>query len=369
VVVLISAPIPPHIHFTLAQGKEKAFNFDWPSRAAFMKLKLTLMLASLMLGASMPVVHGQGVDASEQNRRLGRGVNVLGYDPIWRSKARARFQLKHFQLLKQAGFNSVRINLYPFRRMHADENLAIEKSWFEVADWAVQGAGDQGLMAILDLHEYTALGQDPAGNKERFLSAWRQLATHYQSEPSSVLFEVLNEPNKALTPELWNDYLKQALAIIRQSNPTRTVIIGPAFWNSKDHLHELELPADDTNLIVTIHYYLPMSFTHQGASWVKENGRTGVEWLGTDQERDTIRQDFDKVSAWAKEHHRPIFLGEFGAYDKGPMESRARWTAGVARAAEQHGWSWAYWQFDSDFILYDIPGDKWIEPIRQALVP
>ena len=51
------------------------------------------------------------------------------------------------------------------------------------------------------------------------------------------------------------------------------------------------------------------------------------------------------------------------------MESRARYTASVARAAEARGWSWAYWQFDSDFILYDIPRDKWVEPIRDALVP
>jgi endoglucanase len=185
-----------------------------------------------------------------------------------------------------------------------------------------------------------------------------------------VLFEVLNEPNHDLTPSRWNDYLRESLAIIRQSNPTRTVIVGPAFWNSKDHLQELELPAEDTNLIVTIHYYLPMSFTHQGAAWVKEQqDKTGVEWLGTDEERNTVRQDFDKVSAWAAEHHRPIFLGEFGAYDKGPMDSRARWTACVAREAERHGWSWAYWQFDGDFILYDIPAHKWVEPIRQALVP
>jgi endoglucanase len=51
------------------------------------------------------------------------------------------------------------------------------------------------------------------------------------------------------------------------------------------------------------------------------------------------------------------------------MESRARYLSSVARAAEQRGWSWAYWQFDSDFILYDISRDAWIEPIRRALIP
>ena len=35
---------------------------------------------------------------------------------------------------------------------------------------------------------------------------------------------------------------------------------------------------------------------------------------------------------------------------------------------EKLGWSWAYWQFDSDFVLYDVKTDKWIEPVRDALV-
>jgi endoglucanase len=50
------------------------------------------------------------------------------------------------------------------------------------------------------------------------------------------------------------------------------------------------------------------------------------------------------------------------------MESRVRYTDFVARTAESLGWSWAYWQFDSDFILYDVKNDKWIEPVRDALV-
>jgi endoglucanase len=46
-----------------------------------------------------------------------------------------------------------------------------------------------------------------------------------------------------------------------------------------------------------------------------------------------------------------------------------RYTDFVARAAEKFGWSWAYWQFDSDFIVYNINEDHWVEPIRDALLP
>jgi endoglucanase len=242
-------------------------------------------------------------------------------------------------------------------------------SWFEVLDWAIRQAQAHDLRVILDLHEYNSLGADPVTNKVKFLAFWRQLSAHCQGAPDSVLFEVLNEPSRKLTPALWNEYLAEALAIIREKNPTRTVIVGPAFWNSIDHLGELELAAADRNLIVTVHYYTPMDFTHQGAAWAGRKDKLGVEWLGTDKELGVLQGDFDKAAHWAKQHDRPIFLGEFGAYDKAPMESRARYLASVARAAEQRGWSWAYWQFDSDFILYDIGRDAWIEPIRQALIP
>ena len=82
-----------------------------------------------------------------------------------------------------------------------------------------------------------------------------------------------------------------------------------------------------------------------------------------------MQDDFAKVTAWAKENNRPIFLGEFGAFDKGPMESRVRYTDFVCRTAEASGWSWAYWQFDSDFILWDMKSDAWVEPILHALIP
>jgi endoglucanase len=230
-------------------------------------------------------------------------------------------------------------------------------------------------MVILDMHEFNAMGADPQSNKEKFLSFWRQVAEHFKDASDTsdmsenVLFEILNEPSGKLTGELWDKYYREALAIIRQTNLTRTVIIGPPSWNSVNSLNELKLPEDDRNIIVTVHYYLPMDFTHQGASWAGRKDKVGVEWPGTDEEKQAIVRDFQRVQDWSKEHNRPIFLGEFGAYDKGPMDSRARYNSCVARTAEGMGFSWAYWQFDSDFIVYDISRDRWVEPIHNALVP
>jgi endoglucanase len=330
------------------------------------------LLLLFLFAASNPTVKGAGTnneDAFAQCRLMGRGVNVLGYDPIWDSVKKARFKKKFFKVIRAGGFDTLRVNLYPFKHMGAAPEFQLNDSWWKTTDWIVSNALAAHLNVIVDFHEYETMGKDAEGNKARFLAFWSQAAPHFQNAPSSVLFEIMNEPNGKMTPQVWNQYLAEALAIIRRSNPTRTVVIGPSFWNSIDHLAELSLPAEDRHLIVTVHYYKPMKFTHQGAPWTKEHYKVGTEWLGTPQERADVAQDFQKAQDWARQQNRPIFLGEFGAYDKGDMASRARYTACVARAAERFGWSWAYWQFDSDFIVYDVLKKQWVQPIHDALIP
>ena len=329
--------------------------------------KMKKLAGCLILTALLVTV--LAADGLAQNRKLGRGVNIIGYDPIWKDFEQAHFKAKHFAALRAAGFQNVRINLHPFRYMQRDKNWGLPESWWGTLDWAIREALAQQFMVILDFHEFQKMGEDAEGHKEQFLAFWRQLAAHCANAPDNVLFEILNEPNKKLTPALWNNYLAEALAIIRKQNPTRTVVIGPAFWNSLDHLQELELPETDRNLIVTVHYYTPMSFTHQGASWAGQQDKHDIAWPASAKDRAKLTADFAKIAAWAKAHNRPIYLGEFGAYDKAPLESRVRYTDAIARAAEARGWSWAYWQFDSDFILWDMQRDAFVEPILHALIP
>ncbi|HEX8872961.1 MAG TPA: cellulase family glycosylhydrolase, partial [Candidatus Acidoferrum sp.] len=183
------------------------------------------MFLEFCLAASIAVpATCRAADIFDQNRALGRGVNIIGYDPLWRSREIARFQDKHFRLLKEAGFNSVRINLHPFRQMSSAKAPQIPEAWFAIVDWALTNARAQGLTAILDFHEFTAMGDRPEANRDKFLAFWRQASERYKDAPRSVFFEVLNEPNKNLTPMLWNSYLREALEIIRRTNPDRPVV-------------------------------------------------------------------------------------------------------------------------------------------------
>ncbi len=309
------------------------------------------------------------VDPFDQVKRLGRGVNILGYDPIWDSFGQARFKEKHFKLIHDAGFQSVRINLHALQRMDAANGFKLDEGWLKTLDWAVKNALANSLMVILDLHNYEDVAGNPALFKPRVLAYWKQIAERFKDAPDTLLFEILNEPNGRLTASLWNQWLVEALAVIRATNPTRTVVIGPPEWNGFLYLNRLALPEADRNIIVTVHYYEPMRFTHQGADWTPEFVNfSGVTW-GSAAEKKRVESDFAIAQKWALAYRRPVFLGEFGAYDKGPMESRIRYTEFVARTAESLGWAWAYWQFDSDFIVYDIDKDEWVTPVLKALVP
>jgi endoglucanase len=336
-----------------------------------MNSSLFLLVAMLpALAAANPPASATGsadMDPFAQIKKMGRGVNILGYDPLWRDTARARFKERHFRRIHDGGFQTVRVNLLAFRRMDAENRL--DPAWLKTLDWVVQSALTNHLTVILDEHDFNQFGRDVSGSTPKLLAFWQQVSEHFRRAPDDVLFEILNEPNGQLTAERWNPLLKQALAVIRQTNPTRNVVIGPASWNSIKALGSLELPADDHHIIVTVHYYVPMEFTHQGARWNKATADlSGITW-GTTAERQRVKEDFERVQQWSAAHHRPIFLGEFGAYDKADMESRARYTACVARTAESLGWAWAYWQFDSDFIVFDIAQDDWVQPIWKALIP
>ncbi|HTS24363.1 MAG TPA: cellulase family glycosylhydrolase [Bryobacteraceae bacterium] len=328
---------------------------------------LALLCLATLAGAQTPGF--VPIDPWDQIKTMVRGVNIIGYDPLWRDFAKARFHERHFQRIHEGGFQTVRINLQAFS--HMDSANRLDPAWFQKLDWAVKNALANRLTVILDEHDYNLCGTDAEACKPRLMAFWSQVAEHYRDESNSILFELLNEPNSQVTPELWNAWIGDLLAIVRKSNPRRNVVIGPASWNNIRFLDRLSLPDKDRNIVVTVHYYLPMNFTHQGARWNKATASlSGITW-GTDAEKQKVEEDFAGVQAWSNIQNRPILLGEFGAYDQGgaDMVSRVCYTSHLARTAESLGWAWAYWQFDSDFIVFDMADDDWVMPIFRALIP
>lgn len=300
---------------------------------------------------------------------FGHGVNLgnaleAPNEGDWGVKLEERF----FDLIAKAGFDSVRIPVKWSAHAAGQKPYMIDKQFMDRVDWAVEQALKRKLQVVLNVHHYDEMDSQPDAHRERLLGLWEQIAAHYKDQPQALAFEILNEPHDKLTAEKWNEILAAALQVVRKTNPTRTVVVGPVQWNSIKQLPTLKLPEDDRNLVVTFHFYDPFAFTHQGASWLGGNAPPkGRKWQGTKAEQFQVIRDFDDALRWGVEHRRPMFLGEFGALTEADPESRARWTKFIADQARERKFGTAYWEFCAGFGLYDRDKGAFVEALREAV--
>jgi endoglucanase len=312
----------------------------------------------------------EAISPEAQVAKMASGVNVIGgYDAYW-DGGQTQFRMDDFAKIRNAGFSTVRIPLFAFRHLNKDGHLDAE--YFKRIDQVVNAALASNLTVILDEHDFETCAKDADACAGNLSNVWYELSDHFKSAPNSVLFELLNEPNGQVDDKIWNSWLVDLLAIVRQTNPERNVIIGPTHWNSRNDLALLKLPEDDRHIIVTFHYYDPFPFTHQGASWAPKDieALNNVRWTSKPEERKAIDDDFAQVQAWSKTASRPVLLGEFGAYDRfGKLEDRALWTRAVSDTAHKYGFATTYWYWDGGFGVYDAEKRVWIKPILDALIP
>lgn len=323
--------------------------------------------AGCLLMAAVTVAAGAG-DVFADGARLGRGVN-LGNALEGPSEGAwgVTLQPEYFQAIKSAGFDTVRLPVRWSAHADAEPPYAIDPDFFGRVDWAIDQATANGLNIVVNAHHYDALDADPAAHLPRLAGLWSQIAERFRDRPDNVYFELYNEPHGKFDAETWNAAIPALLEAVRASNPTRPVIVGPVSYNNIRALDQLRLPDADRHLIATVHYYEPFEFTHQGAEWADgSQAWLGRAWSGSDDEKAAVREALEKAARWGRENGRPVFLGEFGAYEKAGMDSRLRWTRFVAQEAQRLGLSHAYWEFCAGFGLYDRESAAWREPLKAA---
>ena len=236
-------------------------------------LLIQMLVFSLLLASTS--------DAEAQPIELARGVNFGNmldgpYEGAWGLLVEERF----FDRVVEAGFDHVRLPISWTH--HADSSLpyTIDEAFFSRVDDIVAQATSRGLKIVVNVHHYDELNDTPLTEWGRALAIWEQIAERYQDTPNDlVAFEILNEPHGtfSLYPELWEEFMDDALSIIRETNPERTVLVGPTNYNAIAALSGFNPPVDP-NILVSVHYYNPFQFTHQGASWITPTPPLGVFW-------------------------------------------------------------------------------------------
>ena len=272
-------------------------------------------------------------------------------------------------------FNTVRLPVRWSNHAAPTADATIDEAFAKRVDAAVDAFLAKGMVVILDVHHYTQITGDkqhpnefavePGVLDQRLLNLWKQVAARYKDRSPKLLFELFNEPHGRLSGEAWNSLATRTLAVVRATNPNRTVLVGPDEWNGIPSLKKLRLPLD-RNIIVSIHNYDPMAFTHQGVEWMPQY-HVGTPCCD-DAQRRQIVDALDAAQRWNAMTGYPVYLGEFGAYEKADMKSRAEYTRIVREEADKRGIGWAYWEFASSFGIYSPKTGSWVEPLRSALL-
>jgi endoglucanase len=342
--------------------------------------------------------------AHEAARRFMHGTNLGNYleAPPGQNWG-ASYSVADLEHIKAEGFDHVRIPIAWQHYTGPGPDYVVREDFFPRVDTLVNGATRLGLAVIVNVHHFDAFTSDPAGQRDKFLAIWQQVGRHYASAPPNVVFELLNEPKDAAATEVISPIYADAIRIIRQTNPNRTILVGPGKWNQVSELPKLQLPDDDNNLIVTVHCYEPFQFTHQGASWVggdvqrvthiqfpgppdkplevdaglKLSGGT-IDWLKryntlpTDRNPSSprvFRAVVEQAKEWSDYYGRPVHMGEFGAYIAADADSRARYYGTFRETMDKAGIGWATWDWKAGFRYWDDQKSGPVPGMRAALFP
>jgi endoglucanase len=315
-----------------------------------------------------------------QAKTLGRGINLGNFfdapvEGYWSMK----YDESLLDRVKEAGFDTLRLPVRWSNHAAASAPYAIDPVFTKRIQGVVDAALARGLHVVMDMHHYRQLNGeniDEAEKKvsqqiveERYLALWGQIAKQFASYPQQLLFEPFNEPNKRLDGPRWSTLFEAVRQVIRKSNPNRYLVVGPAQWNNAEALSSLSLNKKDRRLIVTIHHYEPFEFTHQGAEWttIDMQKARGTTCCNTEQLA-RIDKPLATAIAWSKKEQRPIWVGEWGSFDKAPIESRLAYTKAMVSALKRYELTWAYWELASSFGIWNPKENRWRDDLKAALL-
>lgn len=227
-------------------------------------------------------------------------------------------------------------------------------------DAALPHCRDHGLNVVVDLHsppggKATAGGYigsddrlftDPECQK-KLVRVWEHIATRYRGVSPIWGYDLVNEPVEDFIDDGCDDW--QALAervarAIRAIDPVRTIIVEPSAWGGPSGLADLS-PLPVSNVVYSVHMYLPHAFTHQGVHSAGPAYRYPGVIEGKRWDKSELEAALQPVVDFQRAYNVPIYIGEFSAIRWAPEGSAARYLSDLIDIFEARGWDWSYHAF------------------------
>lgn len=339
-----------------------------------MKTLSSVLVAASMLAAPLPAAAQSGASPppalSPAPLPIKRCINLGG---TLERKAEGLYgntvlDREDIRRVAAAGFDTIRLPVRWDTRSSAEPPHKVDPEWMarvaEVVDWALA----ENLNVVLDSHHFADLFTRPRTRAPVHAAIWAQIATRFADYPEDRLFfELENEPYGNGETESVLHILEGSLAAVRQSNPTRPVIMGGGGYGSLTAMVTMDLP-DDPHVYPTFHYYAPAPFTHQGARWAGQDAPAQLRTFGSEEDRAALRRAGEAVEAYIRRTgHRP-FLGETGTYKLyTPLGQRVEYLAAVYDTFAPLGVSVCAWSYEGPFGMYDTQNGEWYPGMLEAM--
>ena len=328
-----------------------------------------------------------------------RGTNIAH----WLSQSGSRgedreqfFTKSDVEAIAAMGFDHVRLPIDEEQMWDEEGNRHDDA--FQLMVNCIDWCAESDLRVIVDLHilrsHHFNADEKPLwteeAEQEKFYDLWRDLSKALNKYPTSmVAYELMNEA-VADDAGQWNNLVKNAVAALREIEPARTIVIGSNRWQSYDTFNELEVPENDSNILLSFHFYEPFLLTHYGASWTglknydgpvhypgiilteeefqnlpEELKSIGENWVGREFNKEIINEMWQKPIQRAKELNLPLYCGEFGIIDGPPQEDVLNWYQDLIDLFEENGIGYANWNYKSgSFGLIEGDGSRNEEMIK-----
>lgn len=328
----------------------------------------------------------------------------------------------------RSGFDFIRLTLDvgPFMQFQGADRHALEQKLLH----NIRLFHDRGLAVIVDCHP---VGQVPAYSPQSILEdlegpafagytamIGRLAALLADVRSGQVMLELMNEPlmhnaSHRTQVMVWNAAQLVLHDTARRAAPDLPLLLTGANYGGIGGLTDLDpSPFIESDMLFSFHYYMPLSFTHQGVDMdsadaptapyvadlpypydavpadeiaaaleariaadptldaagkaaARKHARQILEGFLSDAwTRERIASDFAEVEAWADDNdiarHR-IVLGECGVtrrahgFTGAAGVYRKNWLSDVTHLAQAGGFGWALWEINSRTMGIDLPDD------------
>jgi len=267
--------------------------------------------------------------------------------------------------IKAQGFDHLRIPVYLSSCLDSKGNIK-EETYISI-DNALRNSLECGFTVVLDVHALPAnLCGDYSGSVNTVYKFWKQFAEHYSYLPLSVAFEFMNEPNTGRTQNasnpdpitsnelmsVLNNLIKNTRAI--KGNENRYLVLSNNYngaWAMGEYTSNSYV-LNYKNLILDIHYYNPMDFSHSGSTWdFNADGSQKYPAGATTYDSNDIVNTMKNLKNFEATYGVEVWLGEWGAF-KPDESAKVRYYGEVVDAAEANNIAWCLWEYGGGWSPY-----------------